>query len=161
MQSDQIRKRHTAAISLIRERRIGKAVADNPKAALQRGVNQPLDMVAARGVKQKSLGNGIPTFVAAVEQQPADRFRPCRPARLPRALNRDAGALERCGKELQLGRFSGPLPAFEGNKATARRRVIGGLRRRRPAQRLLPQIQFPAAIVTRPKTPMRSTLAAA
>jgi hypothetical protein len=118
-------------------------------------------MIASRRIQQQRLGNRVPTLVAAVEQQSPDRFRPRGATRLTRALNRDAGPLQRRGKQLQLGRFPGPLPALDRDKAAARRSAVRNLRRRRAGQCLLPQIQFPAPTATRPNTPMRSTLAAA
>ena len=77
VQSLQRGKRQAAAIALIRQSRIGEAVAHHPTALVERRLDQPLDMVAPRRVKQQGLADRIPTLVGAVEQQPADRLRPC------------------------------------------------------------------------------------
>jgi hypothetical protein len=79
-------------------------------------------MLAPSRIKQQRLGYRIPAFVGAFEQQAADRFRPLRAARLTAALRRDAGAAQRRRQQVELGGFSGPLPALDRDEAAARRR---------------------------------------
>ena len=156
VQRPEIIDRQATAITLVRERRIGEAVADHPHAPVERRPDQLFDMIAAGGIEQQNLGNSIPAFRGAFEQQLADRFRPGRAARLARALNRDAGPFQRRREKPGLRRFAGALAAFDRNEPAAFQPRI-----RSAAQRLLPQTQLAAAIATRPNMPIRSTPAAA
>ena len=74
VQCAEIGERQSAAVALIGQGRIGKPVAYDPLAAVERRPDQPRYMVASRRVEQQNLGNGVPTLVGASEQQIPDRL---------------------------------------------------------------------------------------
>ena len=73
MQSREVRERQPAAITLIGQRRIGEPVAYHPDAPVERRLDQPDNVVAARRVQQQRLADRVPALGRAVEQQAADR----------------------------------------------------------------------------------------
>jgi hypothetical protein len=155
VQFAQVRERQAAAVTLIGDGRIGEPVGDDPRAGSEGRPDQSDDMIAPRRVQQQGLGNGIPALGVTLEQQTANILGTGRAAWLARALGGDAGTCEGRDEESGLGRFAGPLAAFDGDEAAARRAFVTG------AQLRLPQIRWAAIIAARPIGPRRATVAAA
>lgn len=156
LQFHQIGNREAAAVALVGDRRIGKAIADDPLSRRQRRLDQTDDVIAAGGVEQQRLADGVPALAFAFEQQAADRFRPLGAAGLARLPYGNPGIPERCDEQADLGGFAGPLPALDGDEAAAR---CGGAGRR--AQFRGPQTSAAARIAMRPSGPIVGTFAAA
>jgi hypothetical protein len=120
LQRRQLGERQTAAVPLIGDRRIGKAVADDPPSRRERRLDQPRDVIASRRVEQQRLADRVPALGLALQQQAADQLGSRRTAGLARRLRGAAGARQRRDEERDLGRFPGPLPAFDGDEPAAR-----------------------------------------
>jgi len=75
---------------------------------------------SARGVQQQRLAGGIPALAISLDQQLADCLGSGGAARLAGESGRNAGALQRGDQGLGLGRFPGPLPAFQRDEFSAR-----------------------------------------
>ena len=114
---------------MVGERGVDVAVADDVGAALERGPDDALDELGARGRKQRSLGPG--RQLVTVEQELADALAEVRPARLARADDLSTLRLEGLAQELGLRRLARAVQAFEGHehqplKAPTRRRRPSG-----------------------------------
>jgi hypothetical protein len=89
-------------------------------------------VIAARGAEQKRLAERVPALGVAIEKQAADRLGRFGTAGLARSDGGDPAALERRQQEADLGRFAGPLPAFDGDETAARRQTWGRAQCRSP-----------------------------
>jgi hypothetical protein len=74
LQRRQLGERQTAAKALISERRIGKAVADDPPPRRERRSDRPRDVIASCRIEQQRFADRIPALALALQQQPADRL---------------------------------------------------------------------------------------
>jgi hypothetical protein len=77
-------------------------------------------MIAARGKEQQGLAHRVPAFIVAAQQKVTDRLGAGRAAGFARRIGRDPGADERRDEAGGLGRFAGPLPAFDGDESAGR-----------------------------------------
>ena len=78
-----------------------------------------VDVVSAGGVHQQRLGHRRPAIGAAGDQQLPDRLGALRPARLPSGDHGLCAPAQSLGEPLRLGRFAGPLAAFERDESSA------------------------------------------
>jgi hypothetical protein len=76
-------------------------------------------VLAPRGIEQQRLADRVPAFGLALDQQLTDRLGTGRASGLAGKPGGDAGALKCGDEELRLGRFAGPLPAFERDEISA------------------------------------------
>ena len=104
----------TAAAALVGDRRVDVAVADDGRAALERGPDHLVDVLRAGGGVERDLRPG--RDVLAVEDEVADRLAERRAARLAREDDVHALALERLREEPRLGRLARAVDALEGDE---------------------------------------------
>lgn len=135
--------RQAASVSLIRHRRVGEAIADDPIAALERRPDRLHQVIAPCGYHEERFGLGIPALRLALHQQPADFLGTRRAAGLTSADRGLPCLLQRLDQELGVGRFACALAAFERDEPAA-------------AQRL-PQTRYPAATAIRSIGPSFAT----
>src|SRR5579863_1430840 len=110
----------TAPITLIGHGRVVKTVADDPSPPVERGPDRARDMIAPRRVKQQHFADCVPLIVVTAEEQPPDRLGARRAAGFARRYCGNAGTLQSFDEQPHLSGFACPLPAFDGDKATAR-----------------------------------------
>jgi len=95
---------------------IGEAVAEDPAAGADRRFDDPGDMVGAGREKKVEFGQRQPFLGTPVEQQVTDRLRSRGAARLAGGETVDARGTQAAPEKFELGRFSGPLAALEGDE---------------------------------------------
>src|ERR1051326_3941807 len=102
--------------ALVSQRRVGEAIAHHNVAALERGPNNTLNQLSARGIHQERLRARYEMEFEAVEEQSPQFGAERRPARLVCQHNLLASASKAFHEKARLQGFSGALGTFEGNK---------------------------------------------
>src|SRR5690606_3989338 len=105
-----------AAAALVRARRVGETIADDPGAACQRRPDDVLDVQGARGEEQEQLGDRRHRFLAVLEQELPDALRRRRAARLARGHHLEAAFLDQAPHILDVRRLADALAAFDGHE---------------------------------------------
>ena len=110
-----------AAGALIGHRGVREPVADHPFAGGQRGPNQALEMIAARGEGEERLG---PRVGGLVQEPVADRLAELGPARLARHHHGDAVIPQPLGAAAEVSALAGAVDALEGDEAPGQRTAL-------------------------------------
>jgi hypothetical protein len=118
VQRAQRLERDAAGIALIGQGRIGKTVGDDPAPFGERGTDGALQMIAARGVDEKRLGERVPAAGIAADEKLSDLLRARRAARLARRRDRYSLFLQPIDEKAQLGRLAGAFAAFDRQEAS-------------------------------------------
>src|SRR5262245_64615065 len=114
--------------ALIDPCRVDEAVADHPFSLFERGQDRRIDVVAARGREQDRLDLRPKRLGGAREQHMAHDVGARRTAGLARHHHADRQRAQAIGQEAGLGRFTGALPALEGNETSAHPAATWALR---------------------------------
>jgi hypothetical protein len=118
MQRAQRLERDAAGIALVRECRIGETVGDDPASLCERGTDGALEMVAARRVDEKRLGERVPAAGIAADEEFSDLLRARRAAGLARRRDRYSLLLQPLDEKAQLRRLAGAFAAFDRQEAS-------------------------------------------
>ena len=102
-----------AAGALVRERRVGEAVAKNRVAARQRGHDHTVEVVPPRGEDEQRLGDAIHLLV---QQQRAQLLGQRSSPGLTRADDAPSALAQPRGERLDVRRLAGAVDAFEGDE---------------------------------------------
>jgi hypothetical protein len=102
-----------AAGALVRERRVGEAVAQDGVAARQRRHDHAVEVVAARGEDEQRLDDAVHLLV---QQQLAQVLGERRPTRLARADDAPTACAQARGERLDVRRLAGAVDPLEGDE---------------------------------------------
>jgi hypothetical protein len=122
----QLVERCAAAVTLVGERRIGIAVADDDVAAREGGADHLDDRVVARGVVEQRVRDRGVAFALAIEQHAAHAFTDARPTRLARQHDRAAKAADVVGEQRGLTALAGTVGSFDCYEQPVRHARPGG-----------------------------------
>ena len=112
-----------AAISLVGQGRIDKAVANYPIPAVERRPHGFDQVIATRRHHEERLALGVPALWRALDEQLTDFFSARRAPGLTRAQGHLPGLAQCIDQEFGLGRFPRTLAAFERDESTPAQRL--------------------------------------
>jgi len=112
-----------AAITLVGQSGIGKPIANDPLAAVQRRPDGLDQVIATRGHYEQRLGLGVPALRRALNEQSPDFLSTRRAAWLACADRRLPSLAQRVDQEPSMSRLARALAAFESDEPAAAQRL--------------------------------------
>jgi len=111
-----VRDRQPPPVSLVGERRIGEAVAQDDPALCESGEDHLAEMLRAARRIQEELRRGVQPSVERVQEDPADLVADGRTARFPGERHRPSLFRKILQEAGDLGRLAGALDALKGDE---------------------------------------------